>query len=75
MREEYTSLWDFLKKTPKNRNSIILINLVCLVMIGGVIIESGSFDPAWTRYGIIGFLLLIAGLAWYRVYHIYKKLS
>jgi len=69
---KYKNYWDFLKKTPKNLTSIIIIWAMCIA--GLIVVASDpTFDPPWTQEASIGFLVVIMGLAYYRPYTIYKR--
>ena len=72
MREEYTSLWDFLKKTPKNLWSVVIIWAMCLFMgIGAWVTELAT---VWRTF-LTGFLITIMYLAVIRVKQIYDKVK
>lgn len=71
---EYKNYWDFLKQTPRNLMSIILI---WMMSISGIVLSAtaSEFDPEWSRYGFIGVLIIIVWMGWYRPYTIYKRLK
>lgn len=72
----YKNYWDFLKQTPKNLWSIISIWIVAGIIIGGALSQpSYTFDPEWSKYGIIGFMIVVMVLAYLRPYTIYNKLK
>lgn len=70
--KRYKNYWNFLKSTPKNLASVILIwgmAIVALITIYG----DNSFDPAWAKDFAIGFIVVVMALGIYRPYTIYKK--
>lgn len=69
----YNSLWEFLKATPKNMWSVILIWGMCIAGIVVCIQEKNDFDNNKVFGGAIVFLLLIMVIGWYRVYDLYQK--
>lgn len=69
--KKYKSYWDFLKSTPKNLSSIMVIwgmSLLCLFTMYGE-----EFDPEWTKHFANGFIVCVMVLGLYRPYTIYKK--
>ena len=72
--ENYTSYWDFLKKTPKNLWSIVVIWAFALaIMIPAALEPAEFFDPSWSKYGIIAFMGIIMIMGYLRPYTIYIK--
>lgn len=64
----------FLKETPKNLWSIIVIWAMAIAGIVVITASWDTFDPAWTAWGSVIFLLLIMYLAVLRVWRIWKSL-
>lgn len=71
MRETYKNYWDFLKKTPKNLWSIVVLWATSLLFIGVACTE--TFDNLITQVLTIASFVGIMGAALYRPYTIYKK--
>jgi len=70
--KKYTSFWSFLRDTPKNTWSIILI---WGMAIAGMIVstqDKSDFDKG-VYEGVLIFLSLIMFLGWFRVWMIYQK--
>ena len=72
-QEKYTSLWDFLIKTPKNLWSLITIWGMCIAGMVVSIMDIRNFDNGTVWALTMMFLTLIMFLGWYRVYLLYKK--
>lgn len=74
MENTYKNYWDFLKKTPKNLRSIVVIWGMALIFISTAIATPyEAFDPSWSKYGLIIFMVGVMGAGLYRPYTSYKK--
>jgi len=72
--KKYKSIWSFLKDTPRNMASVIII---WAMSIGGMVVSHQTredFDPG-VYEGVIIFLLAIMFIGWLRVYLLYKRNS
>lgn len=71
----YKNFWEFLKATPRNLFSALLITSMSIIFIVSAIITRDEFDPYWTLYLVLGFMILVSFLGWLRVWLIYKRLQ
>lgn len=71
---QYETLRDFLKIAPRNFWSIVVIWSICIVMITAALIQgSETFDPEWSMYAMIAFLVIVMVMGYLRVYLLYKE--
>lgn len=72
MTRKFNSFFDFLRKTPKNLTSIIVIWCMSLLLMQGVYSARYEMHAGWQIFSYT-FLLLIMFLGFLRVWLIYKK--
>lgn len=68
----YKSLWDFLKKNPKNLIGIIVQLIAVTAGITMTIIYKDTFDPEQWYYAALAFCGLFIAVCYIRIYSLYK---
>lgn len=71
---DYKSFYDFLRKTPKNLTSLIMIWGMSLILLYGLYNARYEMHTGWQIFSYI-FIGVIIFLGWLRVWQIYQKLK